>query len=675
MKPLPVLKKRKISTSTQSLNNSSSPNFDVISSDDTTFLSQAAQWNLEQDYETRPRKNRKIGIENSRLPIKTAEGVILLNVSDADIRKIESDSESSKTSDTKLTEKLISAEPTKITRKQILEATEDLAKTALLLRDNDPEDNVDAFKRLAQLGQTTHYEVKRLALMTQLTIYKDLIPGYRIRAISKEDQSVKVSKEVKKLRTYEQGLVTGYQKYVLELSKLANLERKNILKRNSPSLASIAITCACTLLISVPHFNFRGELIRILVNVLSSRLIDPDFIKCRETIEKLFREDEDGGPSLDVVISLSKMMKARRFRVDESIINLFLHLRILNEFSYKGSFNHVDKDTKKLSYTKKSRDKKVFRTKKERKLLKELKSVEQELKVADAVISSEEKEKLQAETLKQVFSTYFRILKVKPSNLMGAVLEGLACYAHLINQDFFGDLLEALKDLIKSNLEIDTESISSENVGESQNKVREVLLCIITAFVLLEGQEAAKAKTTLNLDLSFFITHLYKILYALSVDTSIELNAISQYISQEKESLLSKSTSGKINYQTTAVLLLRSVSSILTPPLAAQAVPPTRIAAFVKQLLTSCTHLPEKSCIAMTTLIRKVTKLHGKKIASLWNTEERRGDGVFDPLNCEVEGSNAFATTIWEGELLKKHFSPAVRDEVKLIEKNINEIK
>src|SRR5213592_3874703 len=40
------------------------------------FYRQAAKWNLEQDYEQRPRKGKKREKERTRLPIKTAEGII-----------------------------------------------------------------------------------------------------------------------------------------------------------------------------------------------------------------------------------------------------------------------------------------------------------------------------------------------------------------------------------------------------------------------------------------------------------------------------------------------------------------------------------------------------------------------------------------------------------------------
>jgi len=472
--------------------------------------------------------------------------------------------------------------------------------------------------------------------------------------------------------------VGGYQAYVKELSKLAQSGRSGLGRDGGASLASVAIACACTLLNSVPHFNFRGELLKILVGKLSTRRVDDDFVKCRETIETLFRNDDDGTPSLDAVALLTKMMKGRGYRVDESVLNTFLHLRLLSEFSGKGSTNFVEKSQDDEFGGKRLKEKKVFRTKKERKLMKERKIVEKEMKQADATVSHEDRERMQSETLKLVFVTYFRILKIRSPSLMGAVLEGLARYAHLINQDFFGDLLEALKDLIghaETGDDVEEEEFP-EDTETTRNLTREALLCIITAFALLEGQDAAKAQASLSLDLSFFVTHLYRTLYALSLNPDIELSAKSLHlpdpnIPSSAYGNVPSTASNKINIQTTTVLLLRSLSSILIPTLGARAVPPLRIAAFTKQLLTSSLQLPEKSTTAIVGLLGKVTKTHEKKVAALWNTEERRGDGVFDPLGEEVEGSNPFAATVWEGELLRRHFSPAVRDGVKIMEKNV----
>jgi nucleolar complex protein 3 len=676
MARVPAVKRRKLTPPASDGEDSSPSTLNIVHKTN-AFIKQASSWNLEQDYENRPRKGSKKDKENTRLPIKTAEGEVQqLEVTEeadeSDLEWLGVDGTDGEAAEEEV------KKPTVPMRQQILEAKEELARIALMLNE-DPEENTGAFKTLAQFGQSPNTTIKKLALATQLAVYKDIIPGYRIRPLSSDDMETKVSKEVKKLRAYEQALVGGYQGYIKELSKLAQSGKGGTSRDGGPSLASVAIACACALLTAVPHFNFRGELLKILVGKLSTRKVDDDFVKCRETIETLFRADEDGTPSLDAVSLLSKMMKGRGYRVDESVLNTFLHLRLLSEFSWKASTNHVDRPSKEDGgfKGKELKVKRVFRTKKERKMLKERKIVEKEMSQADATVTHEERDRMQAETLKLVFVTYFRILKIRSPNLMGAVLEGLARYAHLINQHFFGDILEALKDLIGhaetgDDLDEDAEA-EDEDAETTRNLTREALLCIITAFALLEGQDAAKAQATLSLDLSFFITHLYRTLYAISLNPDIELSAKSLHLPDPNYPSAPHitTTNNKINIQTTTVLLLRSLASVLTPPLAARAVPPLRIAAFTKQLLTSSLQLPEKSSIAMIGLLGNVAKIHKTKISSLWNTEERRGDGTFDALTGEVEGSNPFAATIWEGELLRNHYCPAVRDGVKTLEKNI----
>ncbi|CAD6506473.1 BgTH12-07701 [Blumeria graminis f. sp. triticale] len=668
MARLPTIKKRKFNNSRDAGNFTETSR---ATSRQKTASTQSSKWDVEQDYEIKPRKRKK-GNENTRLPTKNSDGVIQPAPDLDEEDESESEIELSGVNETTLKSDDTPDKPVVSYKQQIIDAQEELAKIAILLRENDPEEHVGALKTLAQFAKSPNITIKKYALMTQLKIYKDLIPGYRIRQLSEEDMKTKVGKEVKRLRAYEQGLVGGYYRYIQDLSKLAHNGGGGKTGGENPSLCSVAISCACALLIAVPHFNFRGELLKIIVKVLSSRKIDADFIKCRQTIETLFREDEDGNASLDAVILLTKMMKGRGFHIDESVLNTFLHLRLLTEFSGKASTNSIDREEKDKTYGKKLKEKRVFRTKKERKLMKEREAVEKEMKVSEAIVSHEERDHHQAEILKKVFVTYFQILKTRSPNLMGAVLEGLASHAHLINQEFFGDILEALKDLIRlsdTQSHFETEEKAEEPV---KNHTREALLCIVTALTLLEGQDAAKAQTSLCLDLSFFVNHLYRTLTALSLNPNIELSTKSLHLSDPSDAMSPSTTvNNKINIQTTMVLLLRSISSVLTPTLAARAVPPLRIAAFTKQLLTSSLHIPENSCIALISFMEKLTKIQQKKIAPLWNTEDRRGDGVFNALCGEAEASNPFATTIWEGELLRKHFSPGVRDRVKTMEKNI----
>lgn len=94
-----------------------------------------------------------------------------------------------------------------------------------------------------------------------------------------------------------------------------------------------------------------------------------------------------------------------------------------------------------------------------------------------------------------MFALYFRIVKLDhTSALLGPALEGLARFSHLINVDFFRDLLENLKALIQRSGEAaeDSKSIKPLNT-------RQQLLCVVTAFELLTGQGAT------HLELNLFV--------------------------------------------------------------------------------------------------------------------------------------------------------------------------
>ncbi|KAG5996357.1 hypothetical protein E4U52_006788 [Claviceps spartinae] len=650
------------------------------------FFKQAANWNLEQDYENRPRKGKKAAKESSRLPLKTADGRLeLLKGLDPeeDVASIASDTEWLEGRDNAAGSDLDydqededegEREPQIPESQQILEAQEELAKAAMLLNEN-PEENISGLKTMAKIGESKIPTIRMLALMTQMAVYKDIIPGYRIRPQSEEDAArEKLSKEVRGLRRFEQALVAGYQAYIKELAQCARSQTSPV--RGGQSLSNVAVTCACTLLTSVPHFNFRTELLRIVVGKLSRKVLNKDGAKAIEALETLFRDDEEGRPSLEAVSLVTKMMKAKEFAVSENVLNLFLSLRLLSEFSGKASQHHVEQ----AAPTTVKKNKRVFRTKKERKSVKEQKGLQKDMDLADALVSHEERERMQSETLKLVFATYFRILKQRSPHLMGAVLEGLAKYAHLINQDFFGDLLEALKDLIRHSDE-DAENGPAEDDDENtaqpanqiddddeasiRNLTREALLCTVTAYALLAGQDVHKSRNDLHLDLSYFTTHLFRSLLPLSVQADLENTRLKSHASS------STSTTSKINVQTTTVLLLRSLTGILLPHYNIRQVAPLRLAAFTKQLMTASLQLPEKSAQAVLALLNDIAHAHGKKINSLWNTEERKGNGRFNALSESVEGSNPFATTVWEGELLRKHYSPKVREGAKMLEKAV----
>ena len=637
------------------------------------------QWSPEQEYENTLRRTTRKTRDAGRLPIKTAEGRL---EKPQRLEAEESTTEASESSDIEVLRASKSVEqedtipPTET--EQILEAKETLARVATLISEA-PEEHASGFQSLAQVAASYNNTIKKLALASQMTVFKDVIPGYRIRPLS-QDPAEKLSRETMRLRAYEQTLVGSYHSYVKELIRYAK-SKPEAVSQGSTTVSAVATACACSLLLAVPHFNFRGDLIQIVVDKLGGPSRTREFIKCRETLEQLFRNDDDGKPSQEAVIALTKMMRARNYHIDESVLNILLHLRLLSEFSFTGSHNVIDKidrDDHALA-ARKLKVKKEFRTKKQRKLLKERKAIEIDYKEADAVVGQEERDRIQSETLKIVFIAYFRILKTRSTVLMGAVLEGLAKYAHLINQDFFGDLLEALKDISAQaggmNATQD-DFLSSGPEGYAQltrNAGRSSLLCAITAFALLDGQYVRKSASDLQLDLSFFVSNLYLGLPFLTTNSAIERSASSPFRMDVRQ--LDANVSSRINVKTTSALLLRMLRAILVPSSASQpisSVSKLRVAAFTKQVMTCSLQVPEKSATAMMNLVIDVSKIYGRRINGLWNTEESKGDGVFDTSGERgIEGSNVFTTTVWEGEILKSHFCPIVRECIKTLDKTV----
>ena len=68
----------------------------------------------------------------------------------------------------------------------------------------------------------------------------------------------------------------------------------------------------------------------------------------------------------------------------------------------------------------------------------------------------------------------------------------------LYDPDFADDLDE----------EDEEDDADMEDEKTTRDSHREALLCTVTAFALLEGQDVSRAAATLHLDLSFFIKHL-----------------------------------------------------------------------------------------------------------------------------------------------------------------------
>ncbi|KAK5905402.1 hypothetical protein CgunFtcFv8_001370 [Champsocephalus gunnari] len=478
---------------------------------------------------------------------------------------------------------------------------------------SDPYSNIKRLKELRGMlmesDPAVAVTVRKLVMVSLMEIFKDVAPTFRIRPLTAEEKAAKVKKETQQIRDFEEGLVSQYKFYLEDLEQTVKDWKQKKKKRSQAvsldsylGLAQVSIRCLCELLLALPHFNFHNNIVVILVPLMN----DPSktvSLMCCDAFKKMFHQDKDGGPSLAAVRVVSGVVKRNNYTVRPELLKTLIGLRI-KEVQMKKDIE----DTAPKKRFMNNKEKRMKLSRMQRKWKKAEEKLEKELLEAEASESKDKKIKLHTETLNIVFLIYFRILKkAQKSVLIPAVLEGLANFAHLINLEFFDDLLNVLQGLIQSG----------------DLSTRESLHCIQTVFTILSGQG-----DVLNIDPLNFYSQLYRIL-------------LETHAGADNEDV---------------VIVLRCVDAMLTRR--RKQVSLQRAMAFIKRLSTqSLTLLPGG---AAATLQSCRAALHAFPRCDFLLDNESQGSGFFLPELNEPEHCNAQNTALWELHTLKRHFHPVV---------------
>ncbi|XP_007949476.1 nucleolar complex protein 3 homolog [Orycteropus afer afer] len=479
---------------------------------------------------------------------------------------------------------------------------------------SDPESNIKKLKELRSMlmeqDPDVAVTVRKLVIVSLMELFKDITPSYKIRPLTEAEKSTKIRKETQKLREFEEGLVSQYKFYLENLEQMVKDWKQRKLKKSNvvslkayKGLAEVAVKSLCELLVALPHFNFHNNIIVLIVplmNDLSKSISE----MCCEAVKKLFKQDKLGQASLGVIKVISGFVKGRNYDVRPEMLKTFLSLRI-KEVEVKKDTEDINKPKKFMTF----KEKRKTLSRMQRKWKKAEEKLERELREAEASESTERKLKLHTETLNIVFVTYFRILKkAQRSPLLPAVLEGLAKFAHLINVEFFDDLLVVLHTLIESG----------------DLSYQESLHCVQTAFHILSGQG-----DVLNIDPMKFYTHLYKTLFKLHAGAT---NKGVEIVLQCLEVMLTKRR--------------KQVSQ-------------QRALAFIKRLSTLALHVLPNASIGILATNRIL--MHAFPKTDLLLDNESQGSGVFLPELDEPEYCNAQNTALWELHALRRHYHPIVK--------------
>ncbi|CAN0288682.1 unnamed protein product, partial [Ectocarpus sp. 12 AP-2014] len=317
------------------------------------------------------------------------------------------------------------------------------------------------------------HRVCHLAVLSQYAVFKDIIPGYRIRVPTAAEMATKVSKEVHRVRAQEAALLRAYQGYLkaLEAAVQAAVSPKGGGASTSAAraLASAAIRCMCGLLSAHPHFNFRSNLVRTVVAGTNHKLAEVREACCK-CLGGVFEQDTQGEVSLEIAKAVAKFIKERKYHVSEGTLTCLsaLPLRVREDERARAKARVKSKNRKRRREG----------------------SVEAGLMEADASVDDDVRAKCQADALHEVMLTYFRVLKRRPPPpaLFPAVMEGLAKFVHLVNLDTVQDLLDLLKDLLTEELPLEA-----------------ALHCVLAAFRALQGPGRE-----LQTDEAAFVSALYR---------------------------------------------------------------------------------------------------------------------------------------------------------------------
>jgi nucleolar complex protein 3 len=165
----------------------------------------------------------------------------------------------------------------------------------------------------------------RLGLLSLLAIFTDILPSYRIRLPTESEMAVRVSKEIKQTWDYERKLLMYYQRYLQLLEGMWEKGRHGSgldgTKNGSPTtLAATSILCLSQLLQTCYNFNFRTNLLQIVVRQ-GNHPLEEVRGSCCNALRVMFAKDVQGEASLEAVKRMAKMVKEQRGRVHCDLLN------------------------------------------------------------------------------------------------------------------------------------------------------------------------------------------------------------------------------------------------------------------------------------------------------------------------------------------------------------------
>ncbi|KAF1752777.1 hypothetical protein GCK72_019332 [Caenorhabditis remanei] len=542
------------------------------------------------------------------LPIKLKDGTLIRPTREKEVVEEEEDDEKSGDEEGEEDEphredfSHLSASELITKRRELLQEFKDTIASHCNMLLANPQVNIVRLRDLYNLcnGEKIHSlvrePVQKLALASTLQVLLDIVPGYAIREQTAEEKSQKQKKETRNLVNFEESLLRYHLKYLQLCEKLSNKlvgkDRHNDENTFTFKMGILSVKALARIVISAPHFNYSTNIISSLVR-LSLAKNETVIREVCEAIKTVFKEDIHLRITLFTARSISTLVTKRKGRVPPELLKTLLSMNI-NEVKDEDK-----KSGKDALIAKKYQIKKERASKTAKKYKKQLARLEADLLEVEAEESLTKKMKHATEAMKFAFQTYFSILKRMPTSaLLEPVLEGLSKFAHLLSIEFYEDIVSTMENMV-----------TNDNL-----KALDQLHCINTVFVILSGDGQL-----LNIDPSKFYRLAYRVLNHLPFEKRPE---------QRKNQI---------------VMAAKTLETMLV--IRRKAVPLSRVAAFVKRLLSIATVLDDFPALCIVALVRLMFIAH-PKLSSMIEDEEGGAPGIFRQDIDDPDVANALATDV-----------------------------
>jgi len=300
----------------------------------------------------------------------------------------------------------------------------------------EPEKELELFDIFFELHATgSDLRTKQLALLSAVAIFKDLVPGYKIREPTEQEKAAARSKAVLAVEKHELGLLQTYRRLLPALEAA--------MKRDAGTFAY----ALAALVKAASDFNYRQRLIGTAVKYANN----PDETVRRavsEGVQEMVEADRRLESSKEVVLAVGHIAQGAAAgrgagSLQVELLQILLRLQVgrsedaaLQEAA--ADYQGADEDVKRG--------------------------------LAEASISqgSEQLRKAEAELLYEVFCVYLRILRqrhIHSRELVASALVGLARWGQQVNLELLLEILTELRQSVQDAINQTDELVALQGLN------------------------------------------------------------------------------------------------------------------------------------------------------------------------------------------------------------------